>query len=207
MRILHISDTHGKHESFCRVCPLPAADVIVHSGDFTFSGSEDEAYDFMNWFCDLPYAHKIFIAGNHDDCLYGATTIEGLPDNVYYLCNSFAMIEGLKFYGIPMFVQDSMNGLYNAFFNDIPIDTDVLITHQPPFGICDVSDFGTGPDHRGDFLLAERIACLHLKYHLFGHLHEANGVKLFGGTVFSNASVLDDRYDIFRAGRLFSYEH
>ena len=32
---------------------------------------EQEAIDFMNWFCDLDYPHKIFICGNHDDCLYG----------------------------------------------------------------------------------------------------------------------------------------
>lgn len=67
MKILHISDTHGQHG---RLKDLPAADVIVHSGDFTFGGEVHEAIGFLNWFCDLPYAHKIFIAGNHDDCLY-----------------------------------------------------------------------------------------------------------------------------------------
>ena len=36
------------------------------------NGSEQEAIDFMNWFCDLPYPHKIFICGNHDACLYGS---------------------------------------------------------------------------------------------------------------------------------------
>ena len=72
MRILHISDTHGKHHELPL---LPDADIIVHSGDFTFAGSEAEAYDFINWFCDLPYQHKIFIAGNHDMCMYGAESI------------------------------------------------------------------------------------------------------------------------------------
>ena len=50
MRILHISDTHSKHRE---LPPLPNADIIIHSGDFTFAGSEDEAYDFINWFCDF----------------------------------------------------------------------------------------------------------------------------------------------------------
>ena len=63
MRILHISDTHSKHRE---LPPLPNADIIIHSGDFTFAGSENEAYDFIKWFCDLPFQHKIFIAGNHD---------------------------------------------------------------------------------------------------------------------------------------------
>lgn len=74
MKILHLSDTHGQHKN---LRSLPEADVIVHSGDFTFAGSEEEAYDFMNWFCNLPYEHKVFIAGNHDMCMYGADHIGG----------------------------------------------------------------------------------------------------------------------------------
>ena len=66
----------------------------------------------MNWFCDLSYPQKIFICGNHDDCLYGAT-IDGLDGNVHYLCNSATEIEGLRFYGIPMFMSDCIfSGIY-----------------------------------------------------------------------------------------------
>ena len=89
MKILHLSDTHGLHKN---LRSLPEADVIVHSGDFTFAGSEEEAYDFMNWFCNLPYEHKVFIAGNHDMCMYGADPIEGLSPNVHYLYNSLMII-------------------------------------------------------------------------------------------------------------------
>ena len=102
MKILHLSDTHNCHH---RLLDLPEADVVVHSGDFCMVGSEQEAIDFLNWFCDLPYLYKIFICGNHDDCLYGAN-IDGLDDNVHYLCNSGIEIDGLKFYGIPMFMGD-----------------------------------------------------------------------------------------------------
>ena len=102
MKIVHISDTHGCHHQLRN---LPEADVAVHSGDFTINGSQEEAFDFMNWFCDLPYKHKIFICGNHDDCLYGAN-IEGLDSNVHYLCNSEVEIDDVTFYGIPMFMRD-----------------------------------------------------------------------------------------------------
>ena len=68
MRILHISDTHNSHKLLEN---LPNADIIIHSGDVSFSGSDNEVLDFLNWFCDLDYANKIFVAGNHDDCLYG----------------------------------------------------------------------------------------------------------------------------------------
>lgn len=39
MKILHISDTHSHHR---QLQDLPAADVIVHSGDFTMVGTEAE---------------------------------------------------------------------------------------------------------------------------------------------------------------------
>ena len=192
MRIVHLSDTHGKHSE---MVDLPTADIIVHSGDFTMAGSEQEAYDFMNWFCDLNYKHKVFIAGNHDDCMYGASKIDGLPENVHYLMNSGVEIEGLKFYGVPLFMQDCMDGSYEGFFEDIPDDTDILVTHQPPMGIMDLTDYGTGKKHHGNLALMNRIDQLHLKYHLFGHEHETNGIVRLNDTVFSNAAVLDRQYE------------
>lgn len=106
MTILHISDTHGLHNQLTN---LTAADVIVHSGDFTLGGSEKEAIEFMQWFCDLPYKHKVFVAGNHDMCMYGADKVEGLPENVHYLCNSSVIIDGIKFYGMLMFMEYAMD--------------------------------------------------------------------------------------------------
>lgn len=50
MKILHISDTHNHHR---QLQALPAADVIVHSGDFTMAGTEAEVIDFIEWFCAL----------------------------------------------------------------------------------------------------------------------------------------------------------
>ncbi len=73
-----------------RLTSLPEGDVIVHSGDFTMAGTEAEALDFMEWFCDLPYRHKVFIAGNHDFCLRGAS-LEGLDENC--VSSNFASAE------------------------------------------------------------------------------------------------------------------
>ena len=60
MKILHISDTHGFHHDINQ--ELPAADVLVHSGDFTWGGSEAEAVDFMNWLIGLTqFRHKVLL--------------------------------------------------------------------------------------------------------------------------------------------------
>ena len=201
MKILHLSDTHGLHKN---LMSLPEADVIVHSGDFTFAGSEEEAYDFMNWFCNLPYEHKVFIAGNHDMCMYGADPIEGLSPNVHYLYNNSVVIDGMKFYGIAMFMEGCMDGKLDRFIHNIPDDVDILITHMPPKGICDIADYGKGLEHKGNATLAEHLKVLHPTCHLFGHEHDAYGTTTIENVVYSNACVVDSRYNLINNPRLIS---
>ena len=44
MKLIHISDTHCKHSL---LKDLPKADVIVHTGDITEDGTEEEVKDFI----------------------------------------------------------------------------------------------------------------------------------------------------------------
>ena len=184
--ILHISDTHGAHR---RIGELPAADVVVHSGDFTMTDSEAEAIDFLNWFCDLPHPHKIFICGNHDECLYGAN-IDGLDSNVHYLCNSGVEIEGVKFYGVPMFIADCASERQDRNYAAIPDDTDVLITHTPPYGIL---DFDNNIRYGSEELL-QRVIAVSPRLHLFGHIHSQHAITDNGITLFSNGSIMNNDY-------------
>ncbi len=183
MKVLHISDTHSKHQ---KLQGLPEADVLVHSGDFTVNGTEREAIDFINWFCGLPYEQKIFVSDNHDDCMFGAN-IEGLDSNVHYLCNSGIEINGVKFYGVPMFLYDSITDSQSWNYANVPSDTDVLITHSPPYGILDFDD----GIHYGSHELLARVSTLKLKAHLFGHIHAQQGVAINNRTIFSNGSIID----------------
>ena len=186
MKILHISDTHGCHR---QLHDLPQADIVVHSGDLTMNGSEQEALDFMNWFCDLPYPQKIFICGNDDECLYGAT-IDGLDGNVHYLCNSGIEIEGLKFYGVPMFMGDCITDRQTRHYANIPDDTDILIAHTPPFGILDFDD----NINYGSEELLSRISVVRPRLNLFGHIHARHGIKVFNGITFSNGAIMNADY-------------
>lgn len=189
MKILHLSDTHGCHH---RLRDLPEADVVVHSGDFCMVGSEQEAIDFLNWFCDLPYRHKIFICGNHDDCLYGAN-ISGLDDNVHYLCNSGIEIDELKCYGVPMFMGDCVTDRQNLNYDKIPIDTDVLITHAPAYGILDFDD----NIYYGSEVLLKAVSKINPRIHLFGHIHKQHGITTIGTTIFSNGAIMNKDLLIF----------
>ena len=186
MKILHLSDTHGCHH---RLRDLPKADVVVHSGDFCMVGTQQEAIDFLNWFCDLPYKHKIFICGNHDECLYG-NKVDGLDVNVHYLCNSGLTIDGVKFYGVPMFMGDCVTDRQSRNYANIPSDVDVLITHTPPYGILDFDD----DIHYGSEEVLRRVSEIRPKLHLFGHIHRHHGLTDNGITHFSNAAIMNEDY-------------
>jgi len=186
MKILHLSDTHGLHH---QIKDLPEADVIIHSGDISHNGDENEVLDFLNWYIELPYRHKIFVTGNHDLCLWDAEGIEDLPDNLYFLQDRGVEIDGVKFFGLG----------YDHSEQLIPDDTDIVVTHEPPVMILDRSA-GT---HWGNSPLRNRIFDVKPRYHLFGHAHESYGTIKQDGIVFSNASLLDDMNRMVRKPRLF----
>ena len=185
MKILHLSDTHNRHQTLGK---LPEADVVVHSGDFS-DGTEDTTIAFLNWFCDLPHPHKIFICGNHDTYLYQAN-INGLDANVHHLCNTGIAIGGVRFYGVPMFMEDYLT--YRQYRNiaNIPTDTDVLITHSPAYGIL---DFDNNINY-GDETLLVKVMEIQPRLHLFGHIHAGHGIATEHGITFSNGSIMNAEY-------------
>ncbi|MDX9798252.1 MAG: metallophosphoesterase, partial [Bacteroidales bacterium] len=124
MKILHLSDTHNLHRE---LIDLPKADLIIHSGDISFSGEGNEVMDFIDWFYKLDYNYKIFIAGNHDFCLEGKDRDiiqELLPKNCYYLDKSGVRIEDIQFWGLPFFFSDDISGMYDKSIKQIPFNTD-----------------------------------------------------------------------------------
>ncbi len=182
MKILHISDTHNCHRQLKN---LPEADVIVHSGDVTMNGKIEEVLDFLNWFAALPYGHKLFVEGNHDTSLFKCK-INGLPDNLHFLQDEAIRIDGINFFGI------SMKRSYGSEKSGIPGDTDVVISHEPPFGILDFAD----EMHYGDGWLMDQLKQLQPRLHLFGHIHPQYGMKTVGLTTFVNSALLGDGYEL-----------
>lgn len=199
MHILHLSDTHSFHR---QLGSLPAADIIIHSGDISFAGTGDEIVDFINWFIELDYQYKIFIAGNHDFALEGKSPNilqTYLPNNCYYLYNSGVKINDILFWGIPFFLFPEEDFLYNNEINRIPNDTDILITHQPPHGILDHS----GNKSFGSMHLHQKVTEIKPRYHLFGHIHDAYGTEKHAETTFSNAAMVDAQYQLVNNPILF----
>lgn len=192
-KIACISDTHLKNPSW----DFEPADILVHAGDITLFGKLKELAKACEWIAGLPFKEKVIIAGNHDFCVQrdpeGSQRVfqtHGLT----YLQDESITIEGLKFYGSP-WTPVFNNYAFNAqrgeplreIWSYIPDDTDILVTHGPPFGILDLA----GPQRLvGCDDLLDRVQQLHLKAHIFGHIHYSYGLRVRGGTQFVNASSL-----------------
>jgi len=77
-------------------------------------------------------------------------------------------------------------------WDKIPINTDILITHGPPFGTLDKVIGRT--ESLGCEELAKRIREIKPKIHVFGHIHTGYGYKFDGNTHYINASILNEQY-------------
>jgi predicted phosphodiesterase len=214
LRIVCLSDMH----SLAYDTVIPDGDVLVHAGDICGYGKNHELDKFNHFLAGLPHKHKLFIAGNHDWPIYNAgfadsrSRINGygrvsersksfckkMVNKAAYLEDSGIEIDGIKFWGSPWqpeFFDWAFNLPRGQALADkwalIPDDTDVLITHGPPFGVLDQV---IGGEHVGCEELLVAVQRIKPKVHVFGHIHEAYGMREQNGTTFVNASVCTERY-------------
>ena len=200
-RIVCISDTHTLHDRI----EVPEGDILLHAGDIMNSGYDSfDVFAFCNWYDSLPHKHKIFIAGNHD------RFFENYPDkipgilekypNILYLQDKEVVVEGIKIYGSPWqpaFCSWAFNlsrgEELKKVWNKIPDDTDLLITHGPPFGILDKTIYTN--ENAGCEELLPVVKKIKPILHLFGHIHEGYGVSVENDITFVNASVCTLKYN------------
>ncbi len=217
MKLVVCSDTHTKHKQLT----IPECDVLVHCGDFTWTGEYPEVQKFVHWLEQQPATHKIVIAGNHeltfDDTLNEydpkARNLLSLSpdDSIHYLEDNAITIDGIKFYGTPWtprFCDWAFNGIIDSdrpfrrgttltdVYSQIPDDVQVLIAHGPAYDLCDMSNLGdtrTGSVEMRK-LTSEKLTQLQL--YLCGHIHEARGMEIADGDVtFINAASLARDYE------------
>jgi Icc-related predicted phosphoesterase len=207
--LVFISDTHTKHyeiDGQLREIHDNHPDaILIHAGDISYRGRVHEVEDFIEWYSSLPFKHKIMIAGNHD-FLFEAEPdkckeiIDRLGPGIIYLEDSGIELEGLKFWGSPItpwFHNWAFNRVaekINEHWDLIPTDINVLITHGPAYLTLDDTRSGLRVGCTG---LSEKIKNLsELKVHVFGHIHEAQGIVEKDGVTYVNASILDLYYEV-----------
>jgi len=205
MKITLISDTHNKHKFVTN--DLPGGDLLIHAGDISSMGYEHEIREFCKWFNNIDnYTHKVFIAGNHDwgfqNNVEIVKEILDFYENITYLQDNSTLLgeDMVSVYGSPWQPE-----FYNWAFNlprqgvelkekwdNIPNNTDILITHGPAYGYVDKVIGRT--ENLGCELLTERIRELKPKIHVCGHIHTGYGYTFDGDTHYINASVLNESY-------------
>ena len=210
-RITFISDTHTKHNRLNEF--LPGGDILIHAGDLTSRGYETEIENFMWWYNKIHnYDHKIFIAGNHDfgfqddnakirENIKSYETITYLQDELLVLGEGeVEYIDMIKIWGSP-WQPEFHNWAFNLPRGEklkekwdlIPMNTDILITHGPPFGKLDYVPYNN--INVGCEELLKRVQEIKPKICVFGHIHEGHGYVFDGDTHYINAANLNGRYE------------
>lgn len=224
MRIWIISDPHGKH-GFIQI--PDGIDMVICAGDI---GTVREpalnanlVLDFLDWYKSLTHIrHKILIAGNHDTSIQaGLVKRSDMDKSITYLEHESVTIEGIKIFGSPYTPSFGSGWAYNVprgkldiYWKEIPTDTDILVTHGPPKGILDLTQYDSrdGADGQSYFQcgcksLLNRVKTIQPRYHIFGHIHpesncpnsamlNVNGIK----TTFINAAVVNLNYEVVNDG-------
>lgn len=209
-RILVFSDTHGLHG----YVNFPQdIDIAIFAGDAGTVKSPimnaNGILDFICWYSTINIKHKIWIAGNHctsiEQGLVDAKALS-LENGLIYLEHESYVIDGVNIFGSPYTPTFGNGWAFNVdrdkignYWDEIPHDTNILITHGGPFHIGEISVVDG----------AKNVGCLALyntiKYNLndlklfcCGHIHEAYGYfqETPESTLFINASLLNTDYEI-----------
>ena len=246
MRITHISDTHNKHNQLNGKLPggdiLIHSGDITSIGR---KDEVERFIKWFNGIDN--YTHKIFIAGNHDlvfdrEELYrdkaayfdvhanwtdevadgkpewlNSLLISGLNPNVFYLENSFVMLDDIKIWGSPISPSFGMGWAFNKdrghdineVWNTIPMDSDIVITHSPIYGYCDRAS--NTNQNVGCEDLYHRLQEVKPHLHFAGHIHEAYGYgtipyKDEWGDIYTfNGCSCNLRYEVYNEPITFDY--
>lgn len=218
LRIVVISDTHEQHEQITLpdgdvlVCagdvsfngrPHAIADfnrwfaARPHRYKFLIAGNHDFLFEENSAIARSLLPDEIIYLEDSGYELNVAQAINRRPDRSPAAPQAVPG-SGLKFWGSPVtpwFFNWAFNRHRGAeirrHWDQIPADTDILITHGPPAGILDRNAEGEATGCEDLRLVVERIKP---RLHIFGHIHEAHGIEEHHGTLFVNACQLDERY-------------
>lgn len=193
--VVCIADTHG------RTPEIPPGDILIHAGDLTNNGTLREVRDQMQWLESLPHKHKYVIAGNHDTFL-DPRSRRTLPRQVWSESLNLRTVHLLLNHTVQCTVHRNRRGrgysirhisIYaspyvpvcggtnfafqyrrneDVWFNKIPRNVDILVTHTPPRFYRDEAP---GMVHIGCRWLLDATWRSKPTLHVFGHVHSAHG--------------------------------
>lgn len=201
MKICSISDIHGELIDIpkCDVLCI-CGDIVGLNDQRSMDASRYWWYNrFTSWVNRQPCDKVIITPGNHDFFIEHAYKNDYLSElkldlsvrtngKLVILINDDYTYKETKFYGCPfirpIFFQedrwafrDNYSGTNNdCCYDNIPADTDVLLTHDNPYN-----------NEVLEYYMPKGIP-----YHLYGHWHDGFSEEVKGRY---NCSILDDNYN------------
>lgn len=222
MKIIAISDLHGN------LIPIEEpADILIIAGDISplkIQSNKPEVFnwlktEFKEWIDNLPVEKVFLVAGNHDFIFESITQGKLLKllrlwkYKVVYLKNSLASYldsEGKEWtiFGTPYchifgnwpFMRS--DEYMEEQFKDIPEEVDIIISHDPPFGVgfydCILQRYNSivGPQHIGNEPLRKQLENTRFKWLFCGHIHSGDHIPSeFNKGNIVNVSINDEYYE------------
>lgn len=190
VRIVHLSNSYNLLSRRSSTTFLPKGDILVHSGDFSIHGSDEEFQQFDEWLRSVKHIfhYRIVVLGLRDVRRYGAdweVMKSLLPNASHVLCHEEVTVMGLRFYGCPWHwghdysyrIRPNAPMNTSTHFDEIPAKTHILITHGAAYGHLDSAGGGSKDAMRhGSPDLAEAITRKRPSLHLHGHVCGGRGV-------------------------------
>lgn len=200
MRVCCIGDFHGKLPP-----PVPPCDLLLVAGDIG-PDEPETAHDWLRdelapWLEAQPANAIVSVAGNHDLLAASDADAFGAAAPWTYLDNATTFVDGVRVAGsawsLPFgswpFMADE--DVLDAIWQTIPLDTQIVLVHGPPYGFCDATARGVRGGSRS--LLRRLLDLPELKLVCCGHIHEAYGHDtLANGAHVVNASLVDLRVEL-----------
>ena len=213
MNIVVTSDLHNRYNKII----IPKCDILIDCGDYSSLGHDHEIKRFYEWLNEQEAGHIVSIQGNHEKGW------EANPKNareialkacpaVHLLEHDSVTIEGIKIFGSP-WTPYFYNWAYNSgrtlseaalyrkpfagdLWKDIPLDTNILAVHGPPYDVLDELCRADGTPS-GQFVgcveLRDRIVEVKPDIVCFGHIHcQGAREKHIDGISYYNAAVCDE---------------
>ena len=211
VKICCVSDLHGY------LPEIPECNILIVAGDVCPMGTHRIDYQrkwitttFAEWVKNAPADNTVWIGGNHDFALDNDNMlVDELAFNYHvmnighYLQDSGVSLNGINIWGTPWIPNLEGWAFYGPddFLEDrfslIPNDTDILVSHGPPYLYGDKSH--KGYTHCGAPQLNNAINRVLPDYVICGHIHEARGAYQENGVWIYNVSTLNRQYQPYEA--------
>jgi Icc-related predicted phosphoesterase len=167
LRLIVLSDTHGMEQQLLPPLQeqLPAADVLIHCGDFWGGGSVRKHHHLDSFLAAQTHIPiKLVVRGNHDPKTPGSVLFPKSKATYVTHPGTLELPHGVLVALRPYSRHPHQHAL--------PPHCDILVSHEPPHNVLDTTYHGQSA---GSISLRRLVTQAPPALWLCGHIHEGRG--------------------------------